>query len=99
MFGRVDNSLKALEERLEILENHLQMGYAEDVEEDYLVTKLEINVWEKREAIRLGQIAKKKWLIEGDQNSKFFHSVVNQRRRKSHIFRMVLNDGTILNNA
>ncbi|KAK0593001.1 hypothetical protein LWI29_028893 [Acer saccharum] len=99
VFGLVDSNLKALEGRLENLENLLQMGYAEDVEEDYLVTKLEINVWEKREAIRLGQIAKQKWLIEGDQNTKFFHSVVNQRRRKSQISRMVLDDGTILNNA
>ncbi|KAK3207111.1 hypothetical protein Dsin_021157 [Dipteronia sinensis] len=60
VFGHVDSNLKALEETLENLENQLQLGYAEDVEEDYLVTKLEINVWEKKEETHLGQIAKKK---------------------------------------
>lgn len=53
------------------------------------MTNLEIDTWQKRETVRLGQIAKKKWLMEGDQNTKFFHSVINQRRKKAHISQMV----------
>lgn len=56
-------------------------------------------MWEKREASSLGQIAKKKWLMEGDQYSKFFHSVVNQRMNRGRIDHMVLADGRILEGA
>ncbi|KAF5464604.1 hypothetical protein F2P56_014672, partial [Juglans regia] len=99
VFGRVDVNIRALEERLDFLENQLQSGFSEELEDDFVATKTEINIWEKREASRLGQIAKKKWLTEGDQNSKFFHSVINQRRTKGHINKMVLDDGRVLNTA
>ncbi|KAK0581732.1 hypothetical protein LWI29_017271 [Acer saccharum] len=99
VFGRVGENIQALEERMELLENQLQSGFSEEVEAYYLTTKLEIQVWENRESSRLGQIAKKKWLTEGDQNSKFFHSVINQRRNKGRIDRMVLSDGRILEGA
>lgn len=42
VFGRVDANLLALEERTDILENQLQSGYSEEVDDDYLATKLEI---------------------------------------------------------
>lgn len=45
---------------------------------------------------RLAQIAKKKWLLEGDQNSKFYHAVVNQRRSKTVISQMKFDDGRVL---
>ncbi|KAG2688600.1 hypothetical protein I3760_09G103900 [Carya illinoinensis] len=72
VFGRVDAHIQALAERLDILDNNLQSCYSVEEEDDFLATKLELQVWEKREASRLGQLTKKKWLVEGDQNSKFF---------------------------
>lgn len=44
----------------------------------------------------MGQLAKKKWLKEGDDNSKFFHVVVNKHRHHSLIDSMQLVDGTVL---
>ncbi|KAF8413601.1 hypothetical protein HHK36_001593 [Tetracentron sinense] len=35
-------------------------------------------------------------MVDGDKNSKFFHAVVNQRRRNNFISSMTLVDGTIL---
>lgn len=96
MFGRVDQNIKELEDRLEGLESQLQLNYSEDIESKCLISKVELKVWEKREEVRVAQIAKKKWLKEGDKNSKFFHVVVNQRRCSSTITQMVLEDGTVL---
>ncbi|TXG59223.1 hypothetical protein EZV62_013796 [Acer yangbiense] len=42
VFRRVGENIQALEERMELLENQLQSGFSEEVEADYLTTKLEI---------------------------------------------------------
>ncbi|KAK4833981.1 hypothetical protein QYF36_014386 [Acer negundo] len=64
-FGRVEVILQDLEARLDNLECQLQLGYSQEVEAEYLVTKIELQLWEHREATRLNQIAKKTWLLEG----------------------------------
>ncbi|KAF5450314.1 hypothetical protein F2P56_030677 [Juglans regia] len=75
--GRVDTNIQELEARMAVLEAQLQSGFSEEIEAEYIVTKLEIDIWEKREESRLAQLATNKWLKEGDQNSKFFHAVVS----------------------
>ncbi|XP_035551728.1 uncharacterized protein LOC118349893 [Juglans regia] len=97
VFGHVGQNIKELEERLEVLESRLQDGYDQDVECDFLVTKLELETWERREEIRFSQLAKKKWISEGDNNTKFFHAVVNQRRKSKIISNMQLENGDFLN--
>lgn len=52
--------------------------------------------WEHWEEIRLLQLAKKKWLHDGNQNSKYFHDIVNQRRKINVIFNMILEYGSRL---
>ncbi|XP_042958229.1 uncharacterized protein LOC122293848 [Carya illinoinensis] len=64
VFGRVEGNIRALEERMDILEEKLQLDFSEELEDDFLATKIELDLWEKREASRLGQLAKKKWLNE-----------------------------------
>ncbi|KAF8406683.1 hypothetical protein HHK36_008774 [Tetracentron sinense] len=96
VFGCVEVHLKELEGRLEGLERQLQDGFSTELEADYLATKIELEAWEHREELRLAQIAKKAWMVDGDKNSKFFHAVLNQRRKNNFISSMTLVDGTIL---
>lgn len=66
VFGRVDIILKDLEMRLQNIEHKLQLRYSQEFEVEYLVTKIEIQIWENRKATRLDQIAKKMWMAKGD---------------------------------
>ncbi|KAF5465270.1 hypothetical protein F2P56_015292 [Juglans regia] len=65
-----------------------------------LVTKLKkVKIALKRwnvEEISISHIAKKRWLMEGDRNSKIFHAVVKQKLNSTMIESMVLEDGTVL---
>ncbi|KAK1564397.1 hypothetical protein Q3G72_002354 [Acer saccharum] len=76
----------------------LQAEYSEIIEEEFLVSNAELDVWYKREEIRLAQQAKIKWLSEGDQNSKFFDAIIMQRWRNSYVKSMILPDGSSLDN-
>ncbi|CAA3022872.1 Hypothetical predicted protein, partial [Olea europaea subsp. europaea] len=74
----------------------LQVAFSNEAEQEYLISKIELEEWQRREKIRLSQLAKKKWLSDGDNNSKFYHAVVSQRRRKSKLNQLKLTDDTIL---
>ncbi|XP_042939492.1 uncharacterized protein LOC122274521 [Carya illinoinensis] len=97
IFGHVGNTILDLEGRVARLEVQLQGNYDPDVELDFLVTKAKLAFWEQNEEARLAQMAKKKWLDEGDQNSSFFHAVTTIRKRKAVISSMTLMDGRVLN--
>lgn len=64
---------------MESLEQQFQRDYNQDVEAEYLMTTTKLGIWEAREEVHLAQKEKKKWLQEGNQNSRFFHAIVNQR--------------------
>ncbi|GKA39100.1 RNA-directed DNA polymerase, eukaryota [Tanacetum coccineum] len=51
----------------------------------------------KKDSIDLAQKAKVKWAIVGDENSKFFHGIVNKKRRYLAI-KGILKDGEWINN-
>ncbi|KAG2665638.1 hypothetical protein I3760_15G017300 [Carya illinoinensis] len=55
VFGRVDQSINDLEKHVDVLEAQLQEGFRPDLEQQYIRTKTELEVWEKREEIRLSQ--------------------------------------------
>lgn len=84
VFGRVATNINALEDRMQFLETGLQKRHNLEVEEEYLVTKGELECWENFENTRLSQIAKKKCFTEGEKNTKFFHATINQRRSAQH---------------
>lgn len=96
VFNCVDHTISKLEERIAQMEQTLQHNYSVEVEQEFILTRNELVCWEQIEEIRVGQLVKKKWLQEGDENSKFFHVVVNTRRHHSLIDTIQLHGGTIL---
>ncbi|XP_042962702.1 uncharacterized protein LOC122296976 [Carya illinoinensis] len=53
IFGRVDQSIKELEAKVELLEIQLQERHEADLENEYMQAKAELERWENREEIRL----------------------------------------------
>ncbi|GKD96641.1 RNA-directed DNA polymerase, eukaryota, partial [Tanacetum coccineum] len=51
----------------------------------------------KKDLVDLAQKAKVKWAIEGDENTKFFHSIVNKKRRHL-VIKGILIDGEWIDN-
>ncbi|KAG6714358.1 hypothetical protein I3842_05G199000 [Carya illinoinensis] len=96
VFGHVDNHILKLEGKVELLEEYLQQNFSYEVDADLTMARNDLELWAHREEIRLAQQAKKGWLEEGDQNSKFFHAVIIQRRNQACVKQMRLPDGSTL---
>ncbi|XP_035542866.1 uncharacterized protein LOC118345331, partial [Juglans regia] len=62
VFGNTGQNIQHLEDRLSRLEIKLQEGNNDEDEQDYLVAKSELDLWQDREEIRLQQQAKQTWL-------------------------------------
>lgn len=65
------------------------------IEQELVRKHVELAYWRRREETRLLQLAKIKWGVEGDQNSKFFHAHLAYKRNKI-VMEMRLQDGTYL---
>lgn len=96
VFGWVDHIISELLERVDVLEGASQEEYTSKVEQDFLASKIELAEWRKREELRLSQIAKKKWIKEGNNNTKFFHAVIAQHQKNRKLDHMVLENGVRL---
>ncbi|XP_035548696.1 uncharacterized protein LOC118349203 [Juglans regia] len=95
VFGWTSGHIKQLEDRIERLEESLQLNYDEEVESDLLASKMELQTWNNREEMRLAQCAKVRWWRHGDQNLRYFHALLN-KRRQSKITEMRLPNGLML---
>lgn len=47
VFGQVDQIIKELEAWLVEREEQLKGGYVKEVEEDFMITKCKLDIWEK----------------------------------------------------
>ncbi|XP_042983381.1 uncharacterized protein LOC122312796 [Carya illinoinensis] len=96
VFGRMEGTIRELEERVEVLDVELQNQYTRKLECDFLKASNELDQWVQREDTRLRQQAKQRWMEEGDQNTKYFHVVIAQRRRNAMVKNMKLSGGRLL---
>ncbi|XP_042988645.1 uncharacterized protein LOC122316177 [Carya illinoinensis] len=87
--------INELENHIEHLDNKLQARFNEEDNQGLMESKLDLDIWLNRENTRLSHLAKKRWLKDGDNNSKFFHAYLNAKNQK-WINVMNLADGTSL---
>ncbi|GJV39416.1 hypothetical protein Tco_1417856 [Tanacetum coccineum] len=72
--------------------SHPHSGFTPEVDHSKLIygdiaekTLIRINHVQKNQASEISQKAKIKWAIEGDENVKFFHGILNKKRSQSQI--------------
>ncbi|XP_035542106.1 uncharacterized protein LOC108997796 [Juglans regia] len=82
IFGHTTKHINALERHIEELDHKLHINWDEATERDLLISAAELDIWIRREDTRLSQMAKIKWQMEGDRNTKFFHACLANKRRK-----------------
>nr|GEW95284.1 RNA-directed DNA polymerase, eukaryota [Tanacetum cinerariifolium] len=85
---------KALVDKLVVIDKELDSG---NVTDDILLTRLDLtrnlNAIKQADQLEMAQKAKVRWAIEGDENSKYFHVIINKRRAQLAI-RGVFSNGT-----
>ncbi|GJR56538.1 RNA-directed DNA polymerase, eukaryota [Tanacetum coccineum] len=94
--GKKDKALvlkKELKNKLSDIDSSIDKGKTTStILEERMAIMSNLSSLEKMESIELAQKAKVKWSIEGDENSKFFHGIINKRRNNLAI-RGIVVDG------
>ncbi|XP_041004039.1 uncharacterized protein LOC121249397 [Juglans microcarpa x Juglans regia] len=82
VFGRTNAHIASLEENVEGIEGRLQREWDIEAKRELVVASVELSAWRRKEDIRLAQMAKIKWKMEGNLNSNFFQVWLANKRRK-----------------
>lgn len=94
--GDVFLNLKEQEHKL----LHLELQYIDSNKEmhraELHMAQAQYTMWLKVEKTLLKQKANIKWLEEGDSNSKYFHTIINERSRKLTLHKIKNQDGQYL---
>lgn len=84
-----DNRVSNQQEEINSLENRLKrLDNEEGKDEEGIKTFTQLQKAYQREVMQLRQRSRVKWDLEGDCNTRFFHRVIQQRRRSNQIYRM-----------
>ncbi|GKE87620.1 hypothetical protein Tco_1565095 [Tanacetum coccineum] len=90
---RSQNHRKSFKGKLAEIDTILDKGGVKsDFLEERMNTMKKIQDLDKTESLEAAQKAKIRWLIEGDENTKYFHDIINKQRSKLSI-RGILADG------
>lgn len=92
VFGDLHRKKQELNARIHNLETMLSDRWLDTVHHEWESCKKEFLQVEKWESEMLCQQARMNWIKEGDRNSKFFHAVIKERRKKQ-VIQIVRPDG------
>ncbi|XP_073016672.1 uncharacterized protein [Primulina eburnea] len=96
VYGMVDMRMGELRRKISVLDELESDGLgSEEVANERKENKMQLEDLICRQNRIHYQKSKIKWVKEGDQNTKFFHSLLNQRRSKATINRLEREDGSI----
>ncbi|KAF7842619.1 BRASSINOSTEROID INSENSITIVE 1-associated receptor kinase 1 [Senna tora] len=98
-FGNIHHQIQETETQLSFLQNHIDNSSEpqHQMQEEIFRKKLEFLL--KCEETMWAQRAQQMWLINGDRNTKYFHTVVNSRRNKSRILMIQNESGDWITNS
>nr|XP_009786204.1 PREDICTED: uncharacterized protein LOC104234350 [Nicotiana sylvestris] len=95
--GSVFDQVKEWEHKMQDLETEYIDNDVEDLRPQVHKAQAEHTKWLKCEESILKQRANIKWIEEGDSNTKYFHAIINERRRRTSIHRIQRSDGQWIN--
>lgn len=95
VFGKVERDIKLKQAKLQQIQNSINS--IQDVMKDRTLRN-ELEDPLNREELMRAQKARTRWILQGDRNTKYFQTVVRQRRAKSRILQIKDNQGNIIEN-
>ena len=93
VFGRLDNNIKKKFAELQEIQDSINS--LEAVRKEKTVRE-ELEVLLNREKTMWAQKAKSNWILNGDRNTRYFQTVVRQRRARSRILHIKDEEGLLL---
>ncbi|WRX16202.1 Reverse transcriptase domain - like 10 [Theobroma cacao] len=96
VFGDIFSNLRAAEKQAEESEKRFQEDQSPANRESMHLSYARLNHLLSVEEAYWQQKSGVKWLVEGENNTRFFHMRVQKKRMKNYIFRIENNDGSIV---
>ena len=90
IFGKIEKELKEKQQDLQEIQDNIQT--TADVRKERQLRE-EIEMLMFREEIMWAQKARNEWILKGDRNTKYFQTLVKQRRARSKILHLKLENG------
>ena len=90
IFGKIEKELKEKQQDLQEIQDNIQT-MADVRKERQLREEIEMLMF--REEIMWAQKARNEWILKGDRNTKYFQTLVKQRRARSKILHLKLENG------